>query len=461
MNVINEGNSWIINDETVAASFQSYEDPRTLSDERSKQESFDWDSSAYHAEDFAIFPYGDMNDLPKSIRDVIHSNYLMPGLLSKKRNLLWGQGPVLYEQKIIDNQLVRELVHDSEIQSWLDDFDYKDEILKCITDFSPMQGVACYMNRAKGVRLGRGGFIASVEHEAIEDVRLGAKIGSRNHAKKKPTHAIIQTSFGAGSYIVPNHLDVYPLFDNSRPFDYPTSMVYSNLYSFGIDVYTLPDIFGALEWMRISSQTPLILKAFINDSINLKFHIESPQKYWDNVEAKLKKICEENQEIYSDKMLQEYKSKLFKNITNVLSGAYKAGKMLHTITILDTDGNNVKEMGWKINVIDQKTKDFVESQIKISNRADYAVSASASINASLGNISENGKVDSGSEKLYAYQEHIKSNVPIPEYITLKPFNMAIRHNFPKKNIRLGFLHESMIRTEDVTKSERFTETTTA
>jgi hypothetical protein len=70
---------------------------------------------------------------------------------------------------------------------------------------------------------------------------------------------------------------VYPLFDFSNPFANPNSVLYSNMYSFCTDYYTVPDLYGSLEWLNRSTSVPLIFKALSKNSINLKYHIVSPQ----------------------------------------------------------------------------------------------------------------------------------------------------------------------------------------
>src|SRR5690606_29194643 len=107
----------------------------------------------------------------------------------------------------------------------------------------------------------------------------------------------------------------------------------------------------------------------------LKFHITSPQAFWDKKREILKQHCTIAQKTYTESMLIEYQDAFLRKIGEVLSGDENTGKYMHTVNSLIVEGNNLLEVGWKVEVIDQKVKDYVDAQIKISQRADHALSA--------------------------------------------------------------------------------------
>lgn len=450
---LKEGDDIMLINDVGAVSFSTMKTPRE--DNRTNAElrdSFNWTDKAYNVGDYAIFPYGDCNNLPDVIRDVVSRNYIAPGLLTRKRNLLWGNGPKLYREVFDGDIITRELVQNKEIQSWLDSFDYKDYLLRCLRDYNYVEATTTRVEQGKGFYIGDE-FIAKLKHIPVNKVRQAALSGSDNHIEGIATHAIINNR--SSQYFVADELcKVYPLFDCCDPFLYENSICYSNEYSFGIDMYTLPDIFGALEWLRRSTATPLILKAFTDNSINLKFHVESPQLYWDKKRDELKTMCAEKNIPYKEEYLKEYEKKVFERITSVLSGAENSGKMWHTQKLTDTDGNDLREFGWSIKAIDQNVKDFITAQIDVSKRADYAVGAAVGLHSALGNISESGKSDSGSEQLYAHQTYLSTNINVPEEICTKAINTAIRVNFPGADVRIGFHHVGVRRQQDESEKDR-------
>lgn len=454
MNIEYYGNDAIVSTDKVVYSYsvKSPEEFRELKEDR-RIENLNWTEQVNYIGDFVVFPHGNHNDLPKLIRDVITSNYIAPGLLKKKTNLLWGKGPRLYEERFENGVLIRDWKSDSEIESWLADWDYEDYLLKQCVDFHVIEGTYSKFYRARGYRIAKP-FIAQLEHLSADETRLATtKSNYYDQKKKEPTHAIVN-DWGFNSLYSLTDAKAYPLFSHKDPFRHRHSVVYSNIPTFCIDFYSLPDIYGSLEWIRRSTSIPLIFKALSKHGINQVFHVESPSKYWDRVKDRIETRCTERGIKYKDEMLQEYKENLLTKITEVLSGAENSGKLWHTEKIYDTDGVNIIEAGWVIKPIDQKTKDFVEAQVKIKNAADHAVGTGLQLHPALGGITEAGKSDSGSEQLYALKNYLLTGIDIPEKVVCKSINYAIKSNWPNTKLRLGFYHESPQREQDVTSKDR-------
>ena len=94
-------------------------------------------------------------------------------------------------------------------------------------------------------------------------------------------------------------------------------------------------------------------------------------------------------------------------------------------------------------------KDFVETQLKISEASVSAITSGMGLHPSLSNIMVNGKLASGSELLYAFKLYLSTDVEIASSIILEPINQAIAFNFPGKNLKLGFYHRS-VKSEEAT-----------
>ena len=153
-------------------------------------------------------------------------------------------------------------------------------------------------------------------------------------------------------------------------------------------------------------------------------------------------------------MLDDCVKKTLEHVGKILSDEHNTGKFWHTVNLLDYDGVNIIEQGWEIKVIDQKLKDFVDSQIAIANRADRAVSAGIGLHGSLGNLSDQGKSDSGSEQLYALKNYMATGIDIPEMIIMKAINYALKANFPQLGLKMGFYHMQPQKEQDVNPENR-------
>lgn len=450
------GDDAIVSNEKMAFTYQNNKvsELRDLND-TTRVDNLDWANQANYVGDFVVFPHGTYNDLPTLIRDVVFNNYIAPGLLKKKTNLLWGKGPKLYVETFVDGVLKRNYQSDPEIEEWLESWNFEDYLLKQCIDFHVIEGTYTKFHRARGHRLEKP-FIAKLEHLPADETRLGTtRQNYFDFRRKASTHAIVNDwGFTSISSLVDYRW--YHLFNHKDAFRHSHSVLYSNIPSFCVDVYSLPDIFGSLEWIRRSTAIPLIFKALSKNSINLKFHVESPSAYWDKVEEKLKEKCSSMNKLYDESMLREYRENLFTQITDVLSGSENSGKLWHTTKIYDTDGNNVIEAGWTIKPIDQNTKDFVESQILIKKAADQSVGTGLQIHSALGGNTESGKSDSGSEQLYALKNYLLTGVDIPEMVVCRAVNYAIKANWPDKKLRIGFYHIEPQREEDTSSRDRVT-----
>ena len=406
---------------------------------------FTWSQTYAFANGLELLPYGRYNDMPQLLRNTIYRNPNIPGVMEKKQQLLWGQGPHLYKTVYKDGKPQREWVEDKEVQDWLESFDYLTYLEKTIQDFNFMQGSFSKMINAKSSRLGSN-WIHSIEH--INP--LWARLARKDDAPEA-THALVSDSWTA---FQPQGYRDYPLFDPKNPGKAPISVCYSKLYSFATDFYAIPTILGALEWINRDTAVPLILKALAKNSINAKYHVTSPSLFWDKKREELQEECKAKNIEYEESMLDDYERILFQSIIKTLSGDESAGKIWHTKNLLSPDGTNLIELGWTITPIDQNIKDFVETQIKIADKAASAVSAAVGIHKSLGGITDAGKSDSGSEQLYAYTMFKLIGVKIPEMIVTRPTNSAIKINFPKKGLQLGFFHEEAQRQEDQSSKDR-------
>ncbi len=407
--------------------------------------STNWEQTAYTIGGRRIIPYGADNDLPSRLRDVVEGNNLAPGIIDRQLGLLYGQG-VFLNQLCFDNGEIRRIwIEDAEIQRWLDSWDYTTYIKSCITDYLYLKGYFHAIHLQKGHRIGRPAFIDHLEHIPAKNARLEWP-ESRNLADVKH---ILVGDFEHGCY--QTGLKVYPVFDRRNPSRYPVSASYNNTYSFSRDFYSVPQYWGALRWIIRGSEIPTIFKYVTDNGINLAYHIEAPSGYWEDKRTRLHRIHEDWDDLKVEQEIDRLTSQHLEKMVEVLSGKENAGKFTYTETFTDEMGN---DHHWEIKAIDQKIKDFVESQLKIADASVSAITSGMGLHPSLSNVMVNGKLASGSELLYAFKLHLLSATEIPSAAILEPINQAIEFNFPGKNLRLGFFHSSLKAEEAVSPQNR-------
>lgn len=418
---------------------------RTANDSSSINYS-DWTKRTVAIGDWEVIPFGPDNDLPLEIQETIFSNHIAPRILTKKQMLLWGQGPMLYELKPDGRKFEKIPVINQAIQDWLDEMDYETTLLGAMKDYYYTDGCFDKVFTDRGARIGADNSIASIEPMASTTCRLAYKKGSK---LKIPTHVLV----GNWSEGKAKTYAVYPLFDPKNQGIAPVTIAYNKFASFGVQHYTVPDLYGSAEWIKRSNTIPYIIKSLTNKSLSIKWHITSPTKYWEAKEKILKKNAEKENRTYKAQELEDLKTAILKKITELLSGVDNVGKFWHNEKLIETVGATQVEHSWEIKPIEQKTKEFVESQLKIALHADRSTMAGLGLHAALGNIGADGKSDSGSEQLYAHQIHQLTELDIPESIVTKTFNQVIKQKF-NTTIKLGFYRTSIQREEDKSSKNR-------
>ena len=391
-----------------------------------------------------VVPYGTNNNLPVEIRQILDENNLAPGILEREKGLLYGQGPQLYRDVWADGDYKREWVDDKEIWNWLKSWDYMRYIEMAMTEYKYLKAhfTKYYIN--KGIRVGRQGKIAKLECVSGVDARL-------EWVKSRKLEDVTHVYVGDFENDCQKGIQTFPVFDSYKPYEHRVSINYHNSYSFARNFYPVPGFYGALNWIKRSSDIPVIIKYLTDNSLNVGYIVYSPSQYWAEKRTQLEERYTQKDTAYIDKKLDTLKDDTFSKLAEVMSGKKNVGKFFETVEFYD-DNNNL--CSWKIEPIDHKTKDFIAAQLDISKKADSATTSGIGLHPALSNIMVDGKLSSGSEMLYALKLYLASDTAIPEAVILQGLNDAFRINFPDKDLKIGFYHKIVLKEEDVSPSDR-------
>lgn len=406
-----------------------------------------WEVMPQTVGDVRIVPFGWNNDIPTFIRDIVGKNNLAPGIINRQLGLLWGQGPQLFRTVYEGGKITREWVEDREIMAWMEAWDYKSYIRKAAIDYLNLGGFfdAKYLER--GHRIGRMPKIAQLEHISAKNARLEWPENDSN--RMADVKHIIVGDFEQGC--INTGITIYPVFERRNPSRYTVAASYNSLESFARDFYSVPQFWGAIRWIIRGSEIPVIFKYVTDNGINLAYHVHSSDLYWESKREAIKNIHPDWDTAKIEKEIDRITNKILDAMVSVLTGKENAGKLFHSVDVTDESGQTHK---WEIEPIDQKIKDFVESQIKIGEASTSAITSGMGLHPSLSNIMVNGKLASGSEMLYAYKLYLHSDTDIPSEIILGQINQAIAFNFPQKQLQLGFYHSSVATEESLSASNR-------
>jgi hypothetical protein len=398
---------------------------------------------------YEIVQEGEDNKLGYQLMQLLEDNNLGLGVLRRQRGLQYGQGLALYEVKY-DAGGRRNVVWkwDDNIGKWLEGFDYEEYLINVLFDLLCKNEFYTKLIRNRGTRVGGSSQIVSLEHVPAADCR-------RQWPDARGRIANIFT--GDWSEGEPDTISRYPVYDPIMPITKEAYMYWSSFYMYGRGAQreVVPGYWGARKWMQRSNVAPDILKAQTDNGLNIKWHIVSPQAYWDTKREILMKQCEQKKQEYKESMLEELKDNVLQGLSKVLSGIENVGKFFHSEAVMQELGIGKKEViKWEIIPIDMKVKEFTDAQIEISNKADQAITSAMGLHPSLSNILIDKKLASGSELLYAYKLFIATDTKIYEKKSLEVLNMLKKVMFPNVPGKFGFYHDIVKREEDITSSER-------
>ena len=157
---------------------------------------------------------------------------------------------------------------------------------------------------------------------------------------------------------------------------------------------------------------------------------------------------------YNEALLMQYINVELERLTSYLSGSENQGKMFSTFSFRDKNGEEVR---WRIEQVDLKYKEYIESLITFDRRADEVLLSAKGIDPSISNVSKEGVISkSGSDALYNYIIYLLQ-LPAPEKICCDALNMAVRANFPDlwaQGYMLGFYRTTPEKQEDISPSNR-------
>lgn len=417
------------------------------------------------------------NNLCDEVTTEIKQNRLLPRLYSKEIKMLYGNGPCAYMQTVEGGKMKREYTALPEWDEWLNSWQERgmettaQEFAKTnIKNFYYFGDFFCKFRFARGKRLGMMP-VAGIEPLENKHCRLATTrqdIAYEQISYSDFRHiAVGRWSYGLGNY------KIYPKFALSEVDNYLYAAVSHHREKSVDEFYGVNETHqGARPYILGSNSTATYINSFLRNSLAAKIHIVIPNAWVVSKRSQLTKLCEENKlrkskdkdlvkyngiEIgteYRESLLVEYMRLELRKIGDYLSGAENQGKAYSSISFMDASGH---EQQWKIETIDLKYKEYIDSLIAYDKRTEEALLSSVGLDASISAVSKDGVISkSGSDSYYNYLIYIMSLTPEDE-ICAEPFNIALKLNFPnlyKQGYRIGFYREVPQRQEDISPKDR-------
>ena len=420
---------------------------------------------------------GANNNLCDEVTTEIKQNRLLPRLYSKEIKMLYGNGPCAYMKTVEGGKMKRVYTALPEWDEWLNTWQERgmetsaQEFAKTnIKNFYYFGDFFCKFRFARGKRLG---MMPVAGMEPLENKHCRLATTRQDIAYEQISYsdfrhiAVGRWSYGLGNY------KIYPKFALSEVDNYLYAAVSHHREKSVDEFYGVNETHqGTRPYILGSNSTATYINSFLRNSLAAKIHIVIPNAWVVSKRSQLTKLCEENKlrkskdkdlvkyngiEIgteYRESLLVEYMRLELRKIGDYLSGAENQGKAYSSISFMDASGH---EQQWKIDTIDLKYKEYIDSLIAYDKRTEEALLSSVGIDASISAVSKDGVISkSGSDSYYNYLIYIMSLTPEDE-ICAEPFNIALKLNFPnlyKQGYRIGFYREVPQRQEYISPKDR-------
>lgn len=429
---------------------------------------------------YNIATRGVNNRLVEEMEIDIKKNRLLPKLYSKQKTMLYGLGPHLYTKAYIDNKIVKQWIENKQVNAWLNawqdngmEMSYTDFAQSIIKNYYWYQDFFCKIRLSYGNAIGQMP-IAGIESLENRDCRLATNktdvVTSLTMYKDLRQVAVGNWLWGGAQF------QIYPRFDIREINNYNFAAISHHKEKSIADYYGSNETHqGARDFIRGSNQTAQYINSFLKNSLAAKLHVIIPNAWVGSKRSMITKLCEENKKLqkagkdikqysnidigteFKESTLIQYINAELRKLSEYLSGADNQGKAYASFSFNTGQAGSTTEERWRIENVDLKYKEYIESLITYDKRADEVITMSVGLDSSISSISKDGIISkSGADVYYNYMLYMLSLTPDDEKCS-EPFNLALKVNFPAlyaAGYRFGYYREMPDRQQDISPNNR-------
>lgn len=372
-----------------------------------------------------IEPNGPNNNFPYDFKNLLDRVYIAHGVKRTLINLLLSGGVALYKPFVEDKKIIKDWQLNSQITDWLESWDFFTKYLpEAATDMVYVENMWTAFLRNKGANIGQKPFIASLEYLPAEEMRLEYPDAYGNRKKVFRSDWMYRNLHG-------DDIVSYPTFDKRNPFKNKTSVLFNRMPTFGSQGYGRPSDIGATQMLEVLALMPAFHKANLTER-GFKWIVAISSDYYESVREK-SSWSEESKE------WQEWKRNFQSAIDEFLVAPEADKVQTRFMTEYKMDRFSGKPTdAVKIEKLEDDTKELSEVGISLNNTYTAGYASSVSLSPELANIHLPNHSLSGSNLREAYEMHINTAAPTMRLLLLDAVNTAIKINFPKLGLKLGF-----------------------
>jgi hypothetical protein len=376
--------------------------------------------------------WGKDNNYPQRLIDAVMTDPAA-ALMEKRRAFHWGSGLMFFKKRLEKDRVIVEPVLEEQVSPEIQDFFYMNDmpnfVQGCIADFEwwhsfPVQ----YISDGTGK-------ITRVKWHRMKDVR--------SELRDKKTGEI-KNFYLSGMWPEPqeNEYAIVPAFDK---FGNGSGLYRHQLVSIDKDYNPQPAWHSITRWLYIASKIPRWILANIDNSMNIKYHVQIPIEYFHKrhpIEAY--KTSEER-----NKAIEQDIEGTYDRMDKYLAGEKNVHKAFYSFVAVNEQGNEIP--GWKIIPLENKIQD--EAWLHAYGTASMAIISGIGLSPSIaGSILPNGLGSgSGSDLREQFNFYMQVMTAQPRQTTLEPWEIIKRRNNWAKDLHLGY-RDVILQTTDQNKS---------
>jgi hypothetical protein len=377
--------------------------------------------------------WGHDNDYPQRLINAVKSDPIA-SLLEKKIAFHWGRGLMFYNIQVDDKgkeqiMIVPDEKVPGEILDFMEANDWSNFMQGIITDCEwwQMYDVQYIVNN--------NGKILEVKQQRTKDVRP---------EKRNPITGNIDNFYLSGYWPNPKtgeYAAIPAFFKNKN-----VSGIYRHKFvSVDKDYYNDPAWHSITRWLYIASKIPRWILANIDNSMNIKYHVEIPWQYFLD-RCPIENYKDENEQKTA---IKELIDDTFKKMDEYLAGEKNVHKAFYSFVHLMEDGKPAP--GWKINVLENNLKD--EAWLRAYGTSAMAMISGMGLSPSIaGTILPNGLGSgSGSDLREQFNFYIQVMTQLPREKTLEPWKLIKQRNGWPRELHLGY-RDIVLQSVDQNKS---------
>jgi hypothetical protein len=371
--------------------------------------------------------WGRDNNYPQRLINDTKQDVVSLGALGFKIKAHYGKGPFLFRRRANEDKtkLVIQPVLLEELDKEIQDFWYFNDIENL------QQGIIKQFEYFNHYYLQ---YIPNAEKKKIIKIHLqrtkDVRVGKRNKETGRIEKFYISPYFGTSKEkenTVP--IDAFDKFD---PLAKPNAIYQHNTPSIDRDYYPDADWHSTSSWRRLAIKIPIWIISNIDNSVNIKYHVQIPEKYFIDLFPRARF---NNDQAWLDAM-KNHEEELKSKIDECLAGAENPMKIFYSKFAVDRDG---KEMpGWKITPLPNDLKD--SAWLNAYATAAVATLSGHGVSATTTNLSlpSSLNVGSGSDTREKFNFYMQLHTVIPRQTTTEWWNIVKRANGWDPTLHLGY-----------------------